>query len=379
MRPGIRNLWRHLRAGRPAELDAALHELRARQPAPTLWLLGKTQSGKTSIIRYLTGADDAVIGNGFRPCTRTGRRFAFPSTEVALLNFLDTRGLDEPGYDPGEDIATFGMEAHLVVITVKITDFAQATLLTALRRIREARPDRPVLLVLTCLHEALSGALHPRPYPEAFADPLGRLIAEQTARFGGLVESVVAVDLTRPEEGFAEPNYGGEALKAKLLALLPEAFRESLATMDGAMALLKDVHQAAAAPWIAGYASLAATAAAVPVPFVDLLVLPGVQVRMIHHLAKIYGQPMSSARMVELGGALGLGLLTRQGLRELAKLVPYAGSALAATFAWASTYALGRAFCLYLEEVHRGHVPSSDRMRLFYEEHLALAKTIWQR
>ena len=48
------------------------------------WLLGKTQSGKTSIIRYLTGADDAVIGSGFRPCTKTSRQFQFPSPEAPL-------------------------------------------------------------------------------------------------------------------------------------------------------------------------------------------------------------------------------------------------------------------------------------------------------
>ncbi|HUR55779.1 MAG TPA: hypothetical protein VMZ71_16700, partial [Gemmataceae bacterium] len=52
--------------GPPPDLDATLAELRAKTPAPVFWLLGKTQSGKTSIIRYLSGADEAVIGSGFR-------------------------------------------------------------------------------------------------------------------------------------------------------------------------------------------------------------------------------------------------------------------------------------------------------------------------
>src|SRR5690606_34222822 len=34
--------------------------------APVVWLLGKVQSGKTSIIRAVTGASDAEIGDGFR-------------------------------------------------------------------------------------------------------------------------------------------------------------------------------------------------------------------------------------------------------------------------------------------------------------------------
>ena len=50
--------------GVPPELDAKLAELRANVPAPVFWMLGKTQSGKTTIIHHLTGAEEAVIGSG---------------------------------------------------------------------------------------------------------------------------------------------------------------------------------------------------------------------------------------------------------------------------------------------------------------------------
>src|SRR5438552_12111982 len=96
---------------RPAPHDEALHHtmdrLRAKAPVPVLWLFGKTQSGKTSIIKYLTGADQAEIGTGFRPCTRFSSRYLFPTEEAPLLSFLDTRGLDEPGYHGTEDLARF--------------------------------------------------------------------------------------------------------------------------------------------------------------------------------------------------------------------------------------------------------------------------------
>src|SRR6201999_124668 len=91
--------------GPPPDLDKTLAELRAKTPAPVFWLLGKTQSGKTSIIRHLTGAEDAAIGSGFRPCTRTSRLYQFPTADAPLLTFLDTRGVDEPGYDATEDLA----------------------------------------------------------------------------------------------------------------------------------------------------------------------------------------------------------------------------------------------------------------------------------
>jgi len=57
-----------------AELHDALQRLRERTPVPVFWLLGKTQSGKTSIIKYLTGADRAEIGRALRPCTRYSSR-----------------------------------------------------------------------------------------------------------------------------------------------------------------------------------------------------------------------------------------------------------------------------------------------------------------
>ena len=71
---------------------------RARGFAPVVWLLGKVQSGKTSIIREPTQSSDAEIGSGFRACTKTARVFDFPS-EAPIIRFLDTRGLGEVAYD----------------------------------------------------------------------------------------------------------------------------------------------------------------------------------------------------------------------------------------------------------------------------------------
>jgi len=76
-------------------------------PAPVIWLFGKVQSGKTSIIRALTGAERAQIGDGFKPCTRWAARYDFPNSDFPLAVFLDTRGLGEAGYTPQEDLAAF--------------------------------------------------------------------------------------------------------------------------------------------------------------------------------------------------------------------------------------------------------------------------------
>jgi predicted GTPase len=105
-------------------LELALRSAQARQPVPVVWLLGKAQSGKTSIIRALTDSPNAEIGNGFRPCTRTARLYDFPA-EAPVVRFLDTRGLGEVAYDPAEDIRFCEAQAHLVLGVMKATDLGQ--------------------------------------------------------------------------------------------------------------------------------------------------------------------------------------------------------------------------------------------------------------
>jgi uncharacterized protein (DUF697 family) len=383
-----------------AALQQRLEDLRHKVPVPVFWLLGKTQTGKTSIVKYLTGADEAEIGHGFRPCTRTSRRYDFPSAESPLLCFIDTRGLDEPGYDPAEDIATFDAQAHVIVVTVKALDHAQENLLNTLKTIRQGRPQRPVLLALTCLHEGYPQQQHPQPYPFgtdlAAGDPargvaappsdqestvvpedLRRSIEEQQRRFAGLVDKVVPIDLTRPEDGFHEVNYGGEQLKQALLAMLPGAYRQTLITLDETSNDLKDAYARAAAPRILSYSLMAAGAGAIPIPFLDLVVIPGIQTKMIHDLADMYGRPMDGKRFLELAASLGMGVLVQTAARQVVKLIPIvgpiAGSALAAT----STYALGRSFCYYYSSVHKGHVPSAEDLKDFYRDQLRRAEEAW--
>lgn len=399
---------------REARIREGLERLRRRTPVPMFWLFGKTQSGKTSIIKYLTGAGDAEVGQGFRPCTRYSREYVFPTPEAPLVRFLDTRGVDEPGYDPGEDLERFNSSAHVVILTTKVLDHAQENVLRHFRSIRDARRSRPVVLALTCLHEAYPQQQHVEPYP--FAGPwkqgggpsangigsedgerkvedrgaavqpsaacppdLARSIAEQCRRFEGLFDDAVPVDLTPAEEGFNDPQYGGPQLKQVLLEVLPRAYRQTLLALDETAGELRDVYARNALPHIAGYSSLAATAGAIPVPWLDLLILPAVQTQMIYHLARLYGQPLSAARFLELAGTLGLGVLARQALRELVKFIPYVGSLAGAALAGTSTFALGKAFCYYYSAVHQGHVPSPANLKRYYQEQFALARKHWGR
>jgi uncharacterized protein (DUF697 family)/predicted GTPase len=374
---------------RDAELDKHLEEVRKKTPVPVFWLYGKTQSGKTSMIKFLTGADDAEIGQGFKPTTRHSRHYLFPAAEAPLVSFLDTRGVDEPDYDPQEDLARFDALAHVIVITVKVLDHALENLINHFRPIRQSRRERPVLLVLTCLHEAYPQQQHPQPYPfvagksldeaaGAVPEPLLASLKEQARRFEGLYDYLVPVDLTKAGEGFDEPNYGGARLKEVLLDALPAVYRSTLITLDEATRELQDIYARHALPHILGYSSMAATAGALPIPWLDLLILPGIQTRMIYHLAQFYGQPLTGERFLELASTLGLGMMMRQAVREVAKFIPFVGSAVGAAVAGAATFALGKAFCYYYSAVLKGHVPKPEDIRRYYQEQLALAERMWK-
>ena len=312
-------------------------------------------------------------------------RYQFPSPESPLLAFLDTRGVDEPGYDPAEYISAFNSQAHVIVVTAKATDFAQGNIRHALEPIRKAYLGRPVILCVTCLNEAIPRQPHPQPYPFDPSAPhsvdghlilaaLARHIDEHRRAFAGLFDLCVPIDLTKPADGFADPTYGGETLKRALMDSLPAAYRQTLLSLKEATDALKEVHLRHAAPIIVAYSSMAASAGAVPIPFVDMALLPGIQTRMVHHLAKVYGQPMTAERFREVATSLGLGILARQAVREVTKFIPYVGSVAGAAVAWASTYALGRAFCHYYQAVCEGHIPDAHRLKKFYHEQYAAAE-----
>lgn len=388
----IRGWWSRRREQTDAEFQARLEQLRRQSPVPEFWLLGKTQSGKTSLVRFLTGAEDAQIGNGFQPCTRYSRHYDFPNADEPLLRFLDTRGVDEAGYDPAEDLKQHAAAAHVVLVTVKALDHAQENVLRHLKTIREAQPQRPIVLVLTCLHEAYPQRQHDQPYPfqhgriheplgpaetPAHLSDLARSLEVQRQRFAEVADFVAAIDLTRPQEGFTDPEYGGPALRELLLQVLPEAQAQTLRMVESSLTDLHELHARKVMPTIVGHSLLAATAGAIPVPFVSLMLLPGIQRRLIESMAQQFDRPVTGDDFVGLARRLGIGQLRRQAAREFLKVVPYIGVVAAASSAGAATYALGKAFCRYDAERLAGKVPDPDELRRYFEAQMESARRSW--
>ncbi len=367
----------------PAETSEPISE-QARQLAPLVWLIGKVQSGKTSIIHALTGASDAEIGAGFHACTRTARVFDFPAA-APVIRFLDTRGLGEAAYDPNADIAYCEERAHLLLVVVKAMDAEQSAVLDAVRAARQRHPDWPVVVAQTTLHDGYAeGAAHPEPYPftdgiaaddAGIPDELARALAHQRGQFEGLpgrgVIRFVPVDLTQPGDGFEPVDYGREALIDAIVHVAPDAVKlvlKELSAPDG------DAEERAANPYILGYAAAAGASDALPVA--GVVTVPVLQAAMLRQLSQIYNLNWDRRSYAEFLAALGTGTLIRTastfGIRQLVKLVPVygqtVGAATAAAASFAATYAIGKAAVYYLG--HRKRGLAADDLATVYRDAL---------
>jgi uncharacterized protein (DUF697 family) len=368
--------------------DKAAQE-RARRTAPVIWLLGKTGSGKTSVVAALTGDSRAEVGAGFEPCTRTAAFYDFPH-EAPLVRFLDTRGLEEAGYDASDDVAWCEGQAHIVLAVTHLSDPDQAAVLDVLRAVRRRHPDWPVVVAQTHVHALYQrGEGHPAVYPftggaedetsPVIPHPLRQAIAHQRRIFAGLPGAAprfVPVDLTQPEDGYTPEDYGIDALLAAIGQAGPEA-QEALqeaARRDEAHRI-----RARCRPIILGHAVAAVGAGAAPLPLVGAGGLAAILGSMLRYLARRHGVAWTPAMFAEFTGAIGGGALlwwgARYGLRELLKLIPFAGTwlggALNATAAFSVAYGLGEAACVWLGYRQRGRCAPDEEVRRAFAEGLA--------
>ncbi len=373
--------------GKEDEFFRRRDELLGHAPIPCLWLLGKTGSGKTSIIRYLTGAPDAVIGSGFRPQTQYSRLFNFPDDEVPFVRFLDTRGLGEAHYDPKDDLDEFNQRAHLVVVTVRATDQATEDIVVPLRRIRKANPRRPVLLAITCLHDAYPGEQHadpdpfdssPRPLGPSLGSDLRRCLEAHYQRFDRLFDRAIPIDLTQPAEGFQNSDFGGSRLKQAILEMLPSAYRQTLLRMDQLDRTLGEMFKRRTLPTILAHSILAASAAAVPVPWIDLPIVFAIQAHLARRLAKLNHQSLDAATLAQVSMAIGGRIALRMATRELLKFIPWVGMAVNAAADFAFVYASGWAWNWYFLQVEQGHIPTAEELRDVYRKQLGTGARLWR-
>ncbi len=326
------------------------------------------------MIRALTFSDAAEIGNGFQACTRRSRFYDFPSASHPILRFLDTRGLGETEYNPSEDLAWCANQAHLLIVVMRALDMNQAEVVEAVFTIHKQHPKWPIIVVQTTLHEGYPSTdfehIQPYPYQQSPFAPqvphaLAQALLHQRDWFKSLPVHFVPIDFTLPEDGYEPNDYGLNALWDTMETVLPLGMIGLLRGTEQHKELL-DFHAQQAHPHIIGYALLNIGMGAIPLAGLPLVM--AVQAKLFHSIASIYGLELTGTLYAEfaalMGTSVGIGLLGR----ELLKLVPVYGWAVAGAGSGAMTYALGKVFCVYLYGVKRGAMPDQTNLRQAYQE-----------
>lgn len=377
--PSAINRWFTVSDAQVAEI---LAQVRAELPTTEALLIGKPQSGKSSIVRGLTGVSAEIIGQGFKPHTQNIERYAYPSADLPLLMFVDTVGLGDADRETAalvQDLTTelqaSGDRARVIILTVKITDFATDSLHQIAQQLRQQFPTVPCLLAVTCLHELYSTDQDHPAYPPQI-DTIDRAFNALQQTFAGLYDQAVLLDFTLEEDGYQPPFYGLEALRDRLADLLPEAEARTIhQLLDGqASQKIGDLYRDVARRYMLAFAVVAATAAAVPLPLATMPVLTVLQVSMVSLLGKLYGQVLSPSQAGGVVSAIAGGFLAQAIGRELVKLIPGLGSAIAATWAAAYTWALGEGACVYFGDLMGGKTPDPQRIQIVMQEAFTTAK-----
>ncbi|WP_338441780.1 DUF697 domain-containing protein [Synechococcus elongatus IITB4] len=359
------------------------------QLAPTeIILIGKTQAGKSSIIRGLTGASADIVGQGFRPHTQHTQRYDYPSELLPLLTFIDTVGLGEAGSEPAAVLAELSQqldrESHrprLLVWTVKVSDFAVDEVLQLAHSLRQCFPTVPALLVLTCRHELYPPEQVDHPSPDALEQlvDLQRAIASHRQTFASCCDRVVDIDFTRPEDPFHCQFEGRDRLIETLSELLPQAEAHALQQLvSGEVAqALEQLYRSVSHRYQLSFSLAAAGIAATPLPFAAMPLLTALQTLMVVAIGRVYGQTLNWAQASALIASIGGGFLAQLAGRELLKFIPGFGSAVSAAWAGAYTWALGEAATFYFAEVWQGKIPDRDRIRQLLQHSFARYRAHW--
>lgn len=357
--------------------------------APILWLLGKTQSGKTSIVAEITGQGYEQIGSGYRAMTREARLYAYPEPQP-VLRLLDTRGLSDcADYDAGDDLKTAQNQAHLIIAVMRVDDLDQAPILTALQQAYHDQPRRPLIIAQTTLHRVYQRhERHIEPYPfdgsdadrqrPEVPDALGRAMLAQRQLVRNVLPSrctprFVPLDFTRPEQGIVPSDYGVARFWDVLEAEVPDLVLR-LKQVSAAPSLHEQIRRRIIVPW----AVAASATSAIPAPVLGGLGSASLQAAMVSQIAYRFGFTKRLDLWGEFVAALGtgftLGFAGQWAVQQGLKLGLGWGTALVASWTFVMTWGIGEAALYYFSERKAGHQPDREALREHYRAGLRQAR-----
>jgi len=312
-------------------------------------IAGKTGVGKSTLINAIFRGDLAKTGSG-KPVTQTTSEITKPGHPLTII---DTKGLEVADYAATkatlEELiqhraADDDQNKHIHVAWICIHEGS--------KRVENAEIDLCSLLVKNRIPVivVLTKARKDDPFSEEVKSLIP--LATDVIPVRAIPEYIQEADVT------LHP-FGLDTLIEVTSKLIPEAQKRAYAnalSTRNKKALAVKKRQAEIE--VNAAASLAATAAAVPLPFSDALTLVPIQVAMFAKVGVTFGMEMSTATLTTLVtsafGASAATVIGRTVVSGLLKLIPGAGSAVggtvAATTAGTITKLLGNAYISVLSD-----------------------------
>lgn len=320
---------------------------RIAEAIPTIWLLGKTGSGKSTFIKELTDICDIEIGNGYMPCTKGINEYHFPE-ELPILKLLDTQGLGEVGYDSNEDIERLVNEANIIVLLMKLDEPDQSEIIETLKIAKNKGLHNPLLI----LHTGSS------LISEADVARMVALRKSAISAFWNEKTYHVEIDFKHTPE---QINEAIEILSHILpLIKLKLDKKGKLSPEEKAFKKIENS--------LLANSTAAAAVALTPIAGPTLVLV--VQGRALSDIAWEYELEWDSGLLLNFFGYMGASFVVQQlsgyAARTLLSAIPWVGSAVNATLAFGSTYALGRVFSLYMYRVSNDEAVTADELQSAY-------------
>jgi uncharacterized protein (DUF697 family) len=202
--------------------------------------------------------------------------------------------------------------------------------------------------VLTITYEKLLELYFQNPqFGYYFLVLTSQRLLQNIARLEGVIASAPdKAALMRPIEA-----HDGDAVASAQQEAPEESFGPRQATLPGAIESPPDDRRASAVKVVKRFSVWSGAAGIIPVPFVDLAAVGGIQIQMLHRISQIYRVPFSRNRgkslVFSLAGSM-IPISSGIGAASLIKSVPVVGTAISATVMPAmsagATYAIGMTF-----------------------------------
>jgi small GTP-binding protein len=278
----------------------------------TVVIVGQPNTGKSTLFNKLKGQNLSPTS------AQAGTTKTLMRTDFGPFTLVDT-----PGHLP--DVMESGMaQASVIVFLIDSSQGLQAGDRELYEDIQ--RLDKPTIIAVNKVDELKGG------------------------ESGDQFATEVAVALDTPGV-IPISARTGENIAEELIPVIIDASPEAALAVGRELPAYRRV---AAQRIIRDSTVLSLAAGLEPIPFIDIPILLGTQIRLVLRLAALYGEPMDNADakgharelIATLAGGIGLRYLAEQA----AKAVPFGGDFLAGAIAGAATWSIGQVALEYYEK-----------------------------